>query len=351
MAGIDWVTANAVQPAVANMSLGGLISDNPSGAQLIDTAVANSIASGIAYTVAAGNDYDDACTTSPADVPGAITVGASASTDFRADFSNYGRCVDVFAPGESITSTYNTSDTATTVMGGTSMAAPHVAGAAALLLAADPTLTPAQISDKITSSAVKMELHNVGDGSPNRLLNVNGTSTSTTISLRAEINSGYVSASSDGKSALIANRLLPFLWETFDVVPAPSSGYIALRAHSNGKYVTAENGGKSPLVANRTAVGNWESFKIVTRPDGSINLLAKANGKYVTAENAGKSPLIANRTAVGNWEAFYFLSYDGNASVIFANADGKFVTAENAGKSPLIADRIDVGSWEQFYIS
>src|SRR5581483_8424606 len=129
IAGIDWVTANAVKPAVANMSLGGAHS------AALDTAVAASIASGVTYSIAAGNDGLDACTyDSPADVPAAITVGATDQNDTRPVWSNFGSYLDLFAPSVDITSDWDTSDTATTTLDGTSMAAPHMANAAALML-------------------------------------------------------------------------------------------------------------------------------------------------------------------------------------------------------------------------
>ena len=127
IAGIDWVTGNhqAGQPAVANMSLGGGASSS------LDTAVRNSIADGVTYALAAGNDNTNACNSSPARTAEALTVGSTTSSDARSSFSNYGTCVDIFAPGSSITSAWHTSDTATNTISGTSMAAPHVAGAAA----------------------------------------------------------------------------------------------------------------------------------------------------------------------------------------------------------------------------
>jgi subtilisin family serine protease len=163
VAGIDWVTANHVSPAVANMSLGGNASDS------LDAAVNGSIASGVTYAVAAGNSSADACAMSPARVPAALTAGASTSSDARAWFSNFGTCVDLFAPGQSITSTWNTSDTATAVLDGTSMASPHVTGAAALFLQQNPGATPAMVAQVLTGAASMDRLSDVA-GSPNRLL-------------------------------------------------------------------------------------------------------------------------------------------------------------------------------------
>ncbi|MFE9772742.1 S8 family serine peptidase [Streptomyces sp. NPDC005931] len=166
VAGIDWVARNAVKPAVANMSLGG------SADSAIDTAVRNAIATGVTFVVAAGNESTNASTKSPARVTEAITVGATTSSDARASYSNYGSVLDLFAPGSSITSAWRTSDTATNTISGTSMASPHVAGAAALHLADNPSATPAQVSSALTTAATSGVVGNPGTGSPNRLLYV-----------------------------------------------------------------------------------------------------------------------------------------------------------------------------------
>jgi subtilisin family serine protease len=162
--GINWVTNNAVKPAVANMSLGGGASST------LDNAVANSIASGITYAIAAGNSNANACNASPARVASAITVGATQSNDARASFSNFGSCLDIFAPGVSITSDWRSSNTATNTISGTSMATPHVAGAAALVLAANPGFTPAQVTSFLLTNATTGVVTSPGTGSPNRLL-------------------------------------------------------------------------------------------------------------------------------------------------------------------------------------
>lgn len=167
IAGIDWVTKNARKPAVANLSLGGT-----ANAQL-DAAVRNSIASGVTYTVAAGNDGLPAFLFSPARVKEAVTVGATDIKDAKASFSNWGGSLDLFAPGVGITSAWKTNDTATNTISGTSMASPHVAGAAALYLADHPSATPAEVSKALTDQAVPGKVTGAGLGSPNKLLQVN----------------------------------------------------------------------------------------------------------------------------------------------------------------------------------
>ena len=164
IAGVDWVTANHGSPAVANMSLGGGVST------ALDNAVANSIASGVSYAIAAGNSNANACNSSPARVSTANTVGATTSTDARSSFSNFGTCVDIFAPGSSITSSWNTSDTATNTISGTSMATPHVTGAIALYLQANPGASPATVSQALVSNSTPNKVTSPGTGSPNRLL-------------------------------------------------------------------------------------------------------------------------------------------------------------------------------------
>ncbi|MFF8397993.1 S8 family peptidase [Streptomyces sp. NPDC016172] len=166
IAGIDWVTRNHTGPSVANMSLGG------GASATLDTAVRNSIASGVTYAVAAGNSSTTASSSSPARVAEAITVGATTSTDAKASYSNYGSALDIFAPGSSITAGWYTSDTATNTISGTSMATPHVAGAAAVYLAGHTSSTPAQVATALVNGAVTGKVTSAGSGSPNRLLQI-----------------------------------------------------------------------------------------------------------------------------------------------------------------------------------
>jgi aqualysin 1 len=169
IAGVDWVAANHVSPAVANMSLGG------GASTALDNSVANAIASGVTFGIAAGNGNfigiaQDACKTSPARVAAAITVAATDKTDKKASWSNYGTCVDIFAPGVGITSAWYTSTTATNTISGTSMATPHVVGVAALYLQSHPSATPQEVRDALVANGTSGVVSSAGRGSPNVLL-------------------------------------------------------------------------------------------------------------------------------------------------------------------------------------
>lgn len=177
LAGIDWVTKNAVKPAVANMSVGG------GKNQSVNDAVAASVSSGITWVVAAGNNNADSCRYSPSSTPSAVTVGATDSRDARAtgwnngQGSNYGSCLDLFAPGDSIVSTSHSGDTASRSDSGTSMASPHTAGAVALILSANPTWSPAQVREKLLADATADKVTDARAGSPNRLLHTGAGTT------------------------------------------------------------------------------------------------------------------------------------------------------------------------------
>src|ERR1051325_6750621 len=151
-------------PAVANLSLGG------SASTALNDAIQSSINAGLTYAVAAGNESQDACNSSPASAPQALTVGATTPLDARASYSDFGTCLDLFAPGSNITSDYYTSDVATAIFSGTSMASPHVAGAAALYLETNPAASPADVALALTGNATSGVLASIGTGSPNLLL-------------------------------------------------------------------------------------------------------------------------------------------------------------------------------------
>jgi len=167
ISGVDWVTGNAVKPAVANMSLGATAS---AATAPLEAAIRTSIGTGVTYAIASGNSNANACTFSPANVAEAITVNASDITDRRASFSNYGTCTDLYAPGVNITSSWNTDDNASNTISGTSMATPHTAGVAAAYLATHPGDSPAAVQGALIGDSTPNKIADAGAGSPNRLL-------------------------------------------------------------------------------------------------------------------------------------------------------------------------------------
>merc|ERR1719192_3006395 len=164
---LDWLAISSVRPAVASMSLGG--SGNQ---QAMKDAVDAAVAAGVVVSVAAGNSNTDACGFSPAFVPSAITVGSTDATDSRSSFSNYGTCVDIWAPGSSVVSLSHTSDTGTSTKSGTSMACPHVSGAAALVLGADSSKNPAKVLQDLIDTAALNTISDLKAGDTNAMLYV-----------------------------------------------------------------------------------------------------------------------------------------------------------------------------------
>ncbi len=250
-AGVDFVTGHHSGPSVANMSL-AISADT-----VLETAIANSIAAGVTYTVAAGNWATDACASAMARVPAALTVAAGDISDVRPSWSNFGSCVDLFAPGVDVTSTLSASDTAAGQMSGTSMASPHVAGAAALFLQTNPAATPAQVAASIIGNATPGVITDP-HGSPNLLLHINGPGTHNgmTWTVKQQRPDNVVHVGSDGATNAYqgdtpATAVLPLLCllVTGDPIPAGvapdqyngwSEGHVALTPPVPGTSLTSQ---------------------------------------------------------------------------------------------------------------
>jgi subtilisin family serine protease len=347
IAGIDWVTANAVKPAVANMSLGfGDV------VKAVDDAVNASINSGVTYSVAAGNDADDACNYSPASVPNAITVGASDELDFITSFSNTGKCVDINAPGNAIPSAWNTNDTATNTISGTSMASPHVAGAAAIALSANPTWSPAQVRNFLVYGGTRRVVRNTLDTkTTDVILKVAGPNTPQVTGLRSLTNGKNITTGTGGVQPIKAATPLTTMgdMEKFTTLSV-GDGYYTFASWVNGKFITATNNGAGSLIANGSSAGDAQKFKPITNSDGTVTLQAKINGKYVTAPSNGAAALVANATTIGTAQKFIWASPSA-IMVLRSRANKKIVTTPSAGAGALIASIAGTtqgGNAEQF---
>jgi subtilisin family serine protease len=246
LAGIDWVTANKIGPAVANMSMGG------TAIQALKDGLQNSINSGITYAAAAGNSSGDACNSWPASSPDAITVGATAENDGQAWFSNWGTCVDIYAPGQSIVSAYLNGGTNT--MNGTSMATPHVAGVAALYLEQNPTATPAQVTEAIKTKGTGNIVLSLGVGSPNLLLNSLFTGTGQivdTVPPTAPTNLRSVTSYVNGPKIFLS-------WDQ-------SSDNVAVQVYKiyrNGVYLTQVSGGYNSVSDTQISSGIYYNYQV-----------------------------------------------------------------------------------------
>ena len=331
IAGVDWVTNNRILPAVANMSLAGGASTT------LDNAVRNSIAAGVVYAVAASNDADNACFYSPARTPEAITVGATNSSDTRASFSNFGTCVDLFAPGVSITSAWHTSNTATATISGTSMASPHVAGAVALLLQGSPGASPATIAAALLGAATPGKVIDPGPGSPNLLLFAGagaavtaapaslsfgsvGTGT-TSAPLTVTVTNGTTDPVTFGAAGITGTHAGDFALST----DTCSGGVVAAggTCAASVVFTPAAGGGRSaalslphdatgsplsiPLSGSGVAPQPGRTLSVTSLALGSVKTGAQTLSKAVTVTSSGTAPLTIGTLTLGGTAPSHFL--------------------------------------------
>ncbi|GLZ78565.1 hypothetical protein Afil01_33720 [Actinorhabdospora filicis] len=296
IAGIDWVTSDhqAGAPAVANMSLGGSFD------QGTNDAVTAAIADGVSFAVAAGNDYSaDACGKSPASTPNAITVGATDSNDAKSDFSNIGTCLDIFAPGRDITSAWGSGDTATNTISGTSMATPHVTGAAALVLTANPGYTPQQVRDKLVNDATNGVVGGAGTGSPNKLLYVGNIQPPTQdFSIAVSPGSGTVNPGSSATATVSTTTTVGAAQQvTLSASGLPSG------ATASFSPATVTSGGSSSMTIATTAATAPGTYNLTITGTGTVTTQSTSytltvNGPPGCTQTNGTDLTIPDNTTV-----------------------------------------------------
>jgi hypothetical protein len=311
IAGVDWVTQNHISPAVANMSLGGSAYDP------LDTAVRNSIASGVTYAIAAGNSSTDASTQSPARVGEALTVAASDSSDVMASFSNGGTIVDLFAPGVNITSAWIGSDTATNTISGTSMASPHVAGVAALYLQSNPGATPASVNAAIVNNASVNKISGIFiAGTPNRLLYSLFNSNPPSSSAGQPVPKDY---DGDGRADIAIKTddgrwLIDYASNGFGAWDAIYSGYGGTDAHP--VPMDYDGDGRADLSV-KTDGGAW-SIDYSSNGFGAFDVTYYGYGGTESRpspadyDGDGRADLSVHNTSTGQWRIDY--AYNGYGS-------------------------------------
>ncbi|GAA1338603.1 S8 family peptidase [Saccharothrix algeriensis] len=338
-AGVDWVTGNAVLPAVANMSLYTGTANEPS--RVLDNAVKASIAKGISYVVAAGNFNDDSCKYSPQRVTETINVAASARTDARASFSSYGRCSDLFAPGQDIVSASYSNNSGSASMSGTSMASPHVAGAVALYLADNPAKTPAQVHEAILAEATPNKVTNPGSGTPNRLLRVNeGGAGAVTVA-----NPGNQTTTVGGAANLrltASGGTAPYTWSATGLPPGLSIG------SSTGLVTgTATTAGSYTVTATATASAGGSGSTTFTWVVGAGDCAPQTNGADVAIPDVSTvtssvtfSGCAGNASATSGVEVHIKHTYRGDLVIDLVAPDGTTYRLKNSSGGDS-ADNVD----------
>ncbi len=338
-AGVDWVTANAVLPAVANMSLYTGTANEPS--RVLDDAVRASIRKGITYVVAAGNFNDDSCKYSPQRVTETINVAATATTDARASFSSFGTCSDLFAPGQNIISASYSNNSGSASMSGTSMASPHVAGAAALYLADNPTKTPAEVHAAIIAEATPNKVTNPGSGTPNRLLRVNKGGVGPVIVANPGPQSGYVGTTTSLQLSATGGTG-PYTWSANGLPPGLTIG------GSTGKIEgTPTTAGNYPVTATATATAGGSGSTTFTWSIVGEGCLPRSNGDDVAIPDAGAA--VTSSIVFADWsgnalpaskvEVHIKHTYRGDLVIDLIAPDGTSYRLKNSNSDS--ADNID----------
>jgi subtilisin family serine protease len=326
ISGVDWVTAHHGGPSVANMSLGGGTDDG------LDSAVSNSINSGVVYAVAAGNSHSDACGTSPARVQTAITVGATNSNDSRdTNYSNFGSCLTLFAPGTGITSAGISSDTDTAVMSGTSMATPHVTGVAALYLQEARSTPPATIKRWIVDAATRDVLTDIGNGSPNRLLYAPAVFGSSVALAR----------NGDGRLQVMGTNSADGVFQRWQINPGGPTGWtgwsgpfftgqrsVAAEVDANGllEMFVVDTFGHVYYAKQLDAANDWGGVRLFDGALASIAAARNADGRLeIFGANAAGQVFHRLQASPGNWDGSGWQQFDGALSQVAAetNADGR----------------------------
>jgi subtilisin family serine protease len=319
IAGINWVRANAQKPAVVNYSIG---CQSRCTSQAMDSAVTSLISSGVQFVQAAGNSSDDACYYSPQGVAAAITVGNTNSSDAKNSSSNYGSCLDIFAPGTSIISASYSSNTGTATMTGTSMASPHTAGAAALYLGANPSATPAQVRNALVTNGSTGKVTSPGSGSPNVLLYVGfigGTPGSPSIA-----NPGNQSTALNTSVNLQlqgSGGTTPYSWSASGL-PAG----LSISSSTGSITGTATTAGTSNVTvtltdaASKTATTSF-SWTVTTGGGGCTPGTIVGNGGF----ESGSSPWSATANVIGNWSSYGYSARSGTRNA-WLNGGGRAQT-------------------------
>jgi subtilisin family serine protease len=282
IAGMDWVAQNHIKPAVANMSLGG------GASQAVDDAVTRMHNAGVVVAVAAGNDNSNACNYSPARAPAAITVGSTTNTDARSSFSNFGTCLDIFAPGSNITSAWMTNDTSTNTISGTSMASPHVAGVAALFLSVNPTASPTQVRDALVANATTGVVTSPGTSSPNVLLYsafITGGGGGDTVAPTTSI------------TAPTGGTLTGTV--TFSADASDNVGVVRVDFLAGTTVVGSDTTAPYSISWNTTGVAN-ASYSLTTKAYDANGNAGTSAAVSVTVNNPDTTPVLVNGTPVSN---------------------------------------------------